>query len=99
MVEIATPIYIDWSDRFITFNQDDHPDYIPNPERYPLIIDPIVGNTHLTKVLMDGGSILNIIYADTLELMGVGRSQIHPGAAPFHRITPGKRCIPSGRWT
>jgi hypothetical protein len=28
------------------------------------------------KVFMDGGSSLNIIYVDTLELMGVGRSQI-----------------------
>jgi hypothetical protein len=47
----------------INFDCDDHPDYIPNPGIYPLVIDPIIANTCLTKVLMDGGSSLNIIYA------------------------------------
>jgi hypothetical protein len=47
----------------ITVDRDDHLDYIPNPGVYPLIVDPIIANTHLTKVLMDGGSSLNIIYA------------------------------------
>jgi hypothetical protein len=46
----------------ITFNYDDHLDYIPNPRVYPLVIDPIIANTRLTNVLMDGGSNLNIIY-------------------------------------
>jgi hypothetical protein len=68
---VVTPIYLDWSDRAITFNRDDHPDYIPNPGRYPLVVDPIVGNTRFTKVLMDGGSSINNIYMNTLELMGV----------------------------
>ena len=49
---------------------NDHPDYIPNPGRYSLVVDPIVGNTRHMKVVMDGGSSLNIIYVDTLELMG-----------------------------
>ena len=43
---------------------------------------------------MDGGSNLNIIYADTLELLRVERSQIRPGAAPLHGITTGKRVHP-----
>ena len=45
----------------------------------------------LTNVLMDEGSSLNIIYAYTLDLLGVRRSQIRPGAPPFHGITPDKR--------
>jgi hypothetical protein len=60
-VKVATPVYLDWSDKPITFDQDDHPDYIPNPGRYPLVVDPVIGNTRLSKVLMDGGSNLNII--------------------------------------
>jgi hypothetical protein len=47
----------------ITFDRDDHPDYVPNPGVYPLVVDPIITNTRLTKVLMDGGSSLNIIYS------------------------------------
>ena len=63
------PRYLDWSQEAITFDRDDHPDYVPNPGQYPLVVDPIVGNTRLTKVLMDGGSGLNILYANTLELL------------------------------
>jgi hypothetical protein len=81
-VKVATPVYLDWSDKPITFDQDDHPDYVPNPGRYPLVVDPVIGNTRLSKVLMDGGSSLNIIYAETLELLGVDRSKIRAGAAP-----------------
>jgi hypothetical protein len=44
-VKVATPVYLDWSDKPITFDQDDHPDYVPNPRRYPLVIDPIIDNT------------------------------------------------------
>ena len=73
-VEVATTVYLDWFDHTITFNRDDHLDYISNPGRYSLIIDPIIGNTRLTKVFMDGDSNLNIIYAETLDLMGIGRS-------------------------
>jgi hypothetical protein len=29
---------------------------------YPLVVDPIIANTRLTKVLIDEGSSLNIIY-------------------------------------
>jgi hypothetical protein len=43
---------------------------------------------------MDGGSSLNIIYTETLELLGVDRSTIRAGAAPFHGIVPGKHVLP-----
>jgi hypothetical protein len=62
-VQLATPLLLDWSKVAITFDRDDHPDYVPNPRVYPLVVDPIIANTRLTKVLMDGGSSLNIIYA------------------------------------
>jgi hypothetical protein len=69
---------------------------VPSPGRYPLVVDPIIGNVRLSKVLMDGGSSLNIIYTETLELLGVNRSEIRAGAAPFHRIAPRKRILPLG---
>jgi hypothetical protein len=46
---------------------------------------------------MDGGSSLNIIYAETLELMGISWSKVRAGAAPFHGITSAEEFIPSGR--
>jgi hypothetical protein len=70
---------------------------VPSPGKYPLVVDPIVGNVRLTKVLMDGGSCLNIIYAETLKLLHVDLSSVRAGAAPFHGIIPGKRVQPLGR--
>jgi hypothetical protein len=61
--------------------------------RYPLVVDPVIGNARLTKVLMDGGSSLNIIYVETLGLLGIDLSTIRAGAAPFHGIVPGKRVL------
>jgi hypothetical protein len=96
-VKVAAPIYLDWSDKPITFDQGDHPDYVPSPGRYPLVIDPVIGNVRLTKVLMDRGSSLNIIYAETLGLLGIDLSMIWASAAPFHGIVPGKRVLPLGQ--
>jgi hypothetical protein len=96
-VKVAAPVYLDWSDKPITFDQGDHPDYVPSPGRYTLVVDPVIGNARLTKVLMDGGSNLNIFYAETLGLLGIDLSRIRAGAAPFHGIVPGKRVLPPGQ--
>jgi hypothetical protein len=96
-VKVAALVYLDWSDKPITFDQDDHPDHVPSPGKYPLVVDPIIGDVRLTKVLMDGGSCLNIIYAETLRLLRVDLSSVRAGAAPFHGIIPGKRVQPLGR--
>jgi hypothetical protein len=43
--EPITPCFLDWSEEAITFDLEDHSSYIPNPRYYPLIIDPVIGNT------------------------------------------------------
>ena len=80
----------------ITFDQQDHPDRIPHLGRYPLVVSPIMGTTCPTKVLMDGGSGLNILYASTLDKMGIPRSSLRPSKAPFYGIMPGKEAMPRG---
>jgi hypothetical protein len=40
---------------------------------------------------MDGGSSLNVLYAHTLRLMGIGLDQLWPSTTSFHGVTPGKR--------
>jgi hypothetical protein len=96
-VMAAAPVYLDWSDKPITFDQGDHPDCVPSPGKYPLVVDPVIGNARLTKVLMDGGSSLNIIYAETLGLLEIDLSMIRARAAPFHGIIPGKCILPLGQ--
>jgi hypothetical protein len=96
-VKMAAAVYLDWSDKPITFDQGDHPDHVLSPGKYPLVVDPIISNVRLTKVLMDGGSSLNIIYAETLGLLQIDLSTIRAGAAPIHGIIPGKRVQPLGQ--
>jgi hypothetical protein len=70
---------------------------VPSPGKYPLVVDPVIGDVRLTKVLMDGGSSLNIIYAETLGLLCIDLSSVRAGAVPFHGIIPGKRVQPLGQ--
>jgi hypothetical protein len=70
---------------------------VPSQGKYPLVVNPVIGDVRLTKVLMDGGSSLNIIYAETLGLLRVDLSSIRAGVAPFHGIIPGKRVQPLGQ--
>jgi hypothetical protein len=75
----------------ITFSREDHPNRIPNPGQYRLVVDPFIGNSRFSKVLMDGGNSLNILYAHTLRLMGIGLDQLRPSTTSFHGVAPGKR--------
>ena len=61
------------------------------------MVDLIISTKWLTKVLMDGGSGLNIIYTETLDAMGIDRARIRPTGAPFHDIMPRKQAVPLGQ--
>jgi hypothetical protein len=95
--EKAPPSFLDWSEDAITFSREHHPNRIPNPGQYPLIVDPVIGNARFSKVRMDGGSSLNILYAHTLRLLGIGLDQLRPSTMPFHGVAPGKRVQPLGQ--
>jgi hypothetical protein len=87
VTEKAPPSFLDWSEDAITFSREDHPNRI---------VDPVIGNTWFSKVLMDGGSSLNILYAHTLRLLGIRLDQLRPSTMSFHGVAPGKRVQPLG---
>jgi hypothetical protein len=92
--EKAPPSFLDWSGDTVTFSREDHPNRIPNPRQYQLVVDPVIGISRFSKVLMDGGSSLNILYAHTLRLMRIGLDQLRPSTTPFHGVPLGKRVQP-----
>jgi len=94
---MAVPQYLSWSSTPITFDRDDHPDKVVAPGVYPLIVDPIIVSARLSKVLMDGGSSLNIIYLETLDLLGINRARLQPSCGGFHGVVPRKKALPVGR--
>ena len=87
--ETAIPSFLSWSESPITFDQRDHPSHVTRPRRYLLVIDPIVHKKCLTKVLMDGGSGLNILYVDTLDAMHIPWSELRLAGSPFHGVILG----------
>ncbi|XP_066354935.1 uncharacterized protein [Miscanthus floridulus] len=54
------------------------------------MVDQIIGTKQLIKVLMDGDSGLNIMYAEMFDAMGIDRAHIWPTKVPFHGIVPRK---------
>ena len=60
-----------------------------------MVIDPIIDGYHLTQVLMDGGSSLNLIYQDTVRKMGIDPTRISQSNTTFKGVIPG----PEARYT
>ena len=78
--------FLKWSKTAITFDRKDHLDHIPQLGHFPLTVDPIIGKTHLSRVLMDGGSSLNLLYAEMYDAMGLSRAAIRPSGAPCNTL-------------
>ena len=77
-----------WNDTAITFNADDEPKLKTVRAPAALVLNPIVDRFRLTKVLMDGGSGLNLIYEDTLNKMEIDRIRIKQSSTTFSGIIP-----------
>ena len=60
------------------------------------VTGPIIDGFHLTRVLMDGGSSLNLLYQDTVRKMGIDHSEIKPTKATFRGIIPGAEASCTG---
>jgi hypothetical protein len=95
--DIAKPSYLKWSEVMITFNHKDHPDNMPQPGSYPLVVAPLFKYRRIHKVLMDRGSGINVLYASMLDEMGIPRSALKPSTASFHGVVPRIEALPSGR--
>ena len=63
-----------WSSYLITFDRRDHPTSIRHGGSAALVLDPIIDGFHLTRVLMEGGSNLKLLYQDTVPKMGINPS-------------------------
>ena len=64
-----------------------------------MVLDPIIDGFHLTRVLMDGGSSLNLLYQDTVRKMGIDPSRIKPTKTTFKGVIPGVEASCTGSVT
>jgi hypothetical protein len=84
----------------ITFSREDQWTSFSELGKFPLVLDPIVQGSMLTRVLIDGGSGLNQIFASTLIKMGLNYiSLLTPSKAPFYGIILGNFSTPIGSVT
>jgi hypothetical protein len=64
-----------------------------------LIVNPIVKDVKLNRVLVDGSNSLNILFLKTVDQMGLPRLALHPSRVPFHDIVPRAATTPIGQIT
>ena len=81
-LEPVAPKFNPWSSCPITFDRRDHPTSIRHGRFAALVLDPIIDGFHLTRVLMDGGSSLNLLYQDTMRKMGIDPQGLNPQRRP-----------------
>jgi hypothetical protein len=96
-VSPATPEYLKWSVVPITIDHSDHLNFVPKLGQYPLIVCPIIKDVKLNRLLVDGGSSLNIMFLKTFNQMRLSRSLLCPSQAPFHGIVPSVVVTPVGQ--
>ena len=64
-----------------------------------MVLNPIVDGFQLTKVLMEGGSGLNLIYEETLQKMEIDWTHIERSSTTFRGIIPSREACCTGKIT
>ena len=99
MAVMAPPAVLEYlrrSETAITFSREDHPPSVYRPGHSALVLEVQIGSYNMIKVFMDGGSGINIIFADTLRRMNRSVDNLPPSSNTFHGIVPGKAIVPKG---
>jgi hypothetical protein len=86
-----------WSEVPFSFSRDDKWTSFLEPGKFPMVLDLVVAEVKLTRVLIDGGSGLNLIFASTLRKMGLDLTDmLVPSKSPFYGIVPCNAAHPLG---
>jgi hypothetical protein len=71
VAEPAVPRYLNWSQYPIQFSREDQWTSVGNVGLYPLVLDPTIVRMTVTKVLIDRGAGLNIIFFRNAKKDGI----------------------------
>jgi hypothetical protein len=95
--EPAVPTPLRWSEVPISFSRADQWTSFSEPGHFPLILKPIIAGSRLNKLLIDGGSGLNVLFTKTLKKMKLDITHmLTKSTSPFYGIVPGNAAIPLG---
>jgi hypothetical protein len=99
-IEPAVPTPLRWSEVPITFSRTDQWTSFSEPGWFPLVLKPVVAGSKLNKVLIDGGSGLNVLFTKTLKKMKLDITHmLTKSTSPFYGIVPGNAAIPLAQWS
>jgi hypothetical protein len=80
-----------------TFSRADQWTNFSEPGRFTLVLKPVVVGSRLNRVLIGGGSGLNVLFTKTLKKMKHDITHmLTKSASPFYGIVPGNAAIPLG---
>jgi hypothetical protein len=80
----------------ITFSRADQWLNFDHPGKYPLLVDPLIRESWVKKVLVDGGSSINVTLPRTLQALGVTIKDLTKSDTPYFGIMPTEGEYPLG---
>jgi hypothetical protein len=92
----SSPAPYRWSKHAITFSRADQWLNFDHPSKYPLLVDPVIRENRLNKVLVDRGSSINVTFPRTLQALGVELKDLTESDTPFFGIVPTEDEYPLG---
>jgi hypothetical protein len=86
-----------WSNDYISFGLEDHPDTMLSERNLPLVVKIPIGRHKVAKTLIDSGASLNLLMRKIFIEMGLKLSDLTLVHDTFHGIIPGQASTPIGR--
>jgi hypothetical protein len=96
VVATSAPAAYRWSGHPITFTRADQWLNFDHPVKYLLLFDPVIRESRVKKVLVDGGSSINVTFPRTLLGLGVALKELHESDTPFFGIVSTEGEYPLG---
>jgi hypothetical protein len=93
---IGPPALYRWSKHPITFTQADQWLNFDHLGKYPLLVDSVIRECRVKKVLVDGGSSINVTFPRTLLGLGIALKELQESDTPFFGIVPTEGEYPVG---
>jgi hypothetical protein len=85
-----------WSDDYISFGPEDHPDTKLSERNLPFVVKIPIGRHKVAKTLIDSGASLNLMMRKTFIEMCLNLSDLTPVHDTFHGIIPDQPSTPIG---
>jgi hypothetical protein len=70
---------------------------VPRPGHAALVLEAQIGGFNMSKVFMDGGSGLNLLFASTMKEIGMTIDMLQEFDTGFHGIIPTLPAYPLGK--